>query len=183
MVRVPYRDREDLPPDYRYLLDEEVLGERNIFRALGNNPPVLQSYMRFGNTTWQEAGLDRNEVELVILSVAYELNSRYEWHQHVPMAEEAGLSKEEITAISAGDLEVFDDAEVQLVQYAKSVVRGAVDDDVHDAIVPHFTDYELVGIAMIASYYLATARVLEALDVELEQDFVGWDLEGVRDES
>jgi YYY domain-containing protein len=59
-----------LPEEYQYLLDEDVLGERNIFRAMGNNPPILKSYMLYGSTLWKECGLSPRDRELVILGVA-----------------------------------------------------------------------------------------------------------------
>ena len=50
MPAVPYVDRADLPEAYRYLYEDNENGELNVYRALGNNPPVLQSLMRWGTT-------------------------------------------------------------------------------------------------------------------------------------
>lgn len=174
MARVPLSDREGLPEEYQYLLAEDALGERNIFRAIGNNPPVLQSYMRYGTTLWEDAGLTERERELVILAVAREVGSRYEWQQHVELGREAGLAPEEIRAIGRDDLDAFGARERALVAYARAFASGDVTDEVHDAVADHCDDGTVAGLAMLAAHYVGTARVLDALAVPLEGEFVGW---------
>lgn len=179
MARVPYLDRADLPADYRYLFDQNELGTLNIFRALGNEPSVLQSYMRFGTTLWEQPGLDRRDVELVVLTVASELDAEYEWHQHVPIGLDAGLTVETIRAIREGNHSLFADRDRRLVEYASAYVRGAVDDELHERLRAIVDNGTIVGIAMLAGFYLATARTLNAVAVAPETEFVGWDLEGL----
>jgi alkylhydroperoxidase family enzyme len=177
MARVPLVDREDLPEEYQYLLDEDALGERNIFRAIGNSPPVLQSYMRYGTTLWEAGELTTRERELLILAVARALRSAYEWHQHVDIGREAGLDDGEITAIGCDahrDHEEFDDRERALLAYADAFARGEVTDAIHEDLAEFCEASTLMGVAMLCSHYVATARALDALAVPLEGSFVGW---------
>jgi alkylhydroperoxidase family enzyme len=178
MARVPLLDRTDLPEEYRYLLDEDVMGELNLFRAMGNNPEVFQSYVRYGSTLWTDAGLEQADVERCILAIARTLDARYEWHQHVPIARDAGVPDDEILAIADGDLDGFDDRHRALLEYVQAVAEGDVDDATHEALAAHVDDETVVGATLLAGQYLATARFLDALDVPLEDSFVGWDLEG-----
>lgn len=166
--------REDLPEEYRYLLSEDALGERNIFRAMGNNPPVLQSYMRYGTTLWEDAGLTERERELVILAVARAAESRYEWQQHVELGREAGVTPEEIRAVGRDARDAFGERDRALLAYARAFVAGDVTDQVHDDVAEHYDDEAVTGLAMLAAHYLQTARVLDALDVPVEDEFVGW---------
>ena len=174
MARVPLVDREDLPEEYRYLLNEDVLGERNVFRAIGNDPSVLQSYMRYGTALWEAGDLTARERELVILAVARELRSEYEWHQHTEIGREAGVTDTEIAAIGREEWEGFDDRDRALIAYAAAFARDDVTDEVHDDLATHCEADTLTGVAMLCSHYVATARVLDALSIPVEGSFVGW---------
>jgi 4-carboxymuconolactone decarboxylase len=174
MARVPLKRREDLPDEYQYLLSEDALGERNIFRVMGNNPATLQSYMRYGTTLWTESGLSERERELVILALARALDSRYEWHQHVELGREAGVKPWAIDALGRDDVDAFDGRDRALVAYARAFAAERVTDKVHASVAEHCDDETVTGLAMLASHYVATATVLNALAIDLEEPFVGW---------
>ncbi len=174
MTRVPLPTHNELPDEYQYLLDEDVLGPRNIFRAFGNNPPVLQSYMRYGTTVWEDAGLSDRERELVILAIARTLHSRYEWHQHVEIAQESDISQAEISAIGRRDFSDFADHERALLVYAAAFAARNVDKANHTQLAAHYEPATITGTALLASHYVATAYALDALAIPLETDFVGW---------
>lgn len=174
MARVPLRTQSDLPEEYQYLLSEDALGERNIFGAIGNAPAVLQSYMRYGSTLWDEGELTVRQRELVILGVARALASRYEWQQHVELGREAGIVDAELRAIGRGDLERFGDADRALLRYARAFAEREVTDAVHGTLADQFDAGTTTAVAMLASHYVATAYALDAMDVPLEESFVGW---------
>lgn len=174
MARVPLPAREDLPDEYQYLLAEDVLGARNIFRAFGNNPPVLQSYMRYGTTVWEDGGLSPRERELVILAIARTLASRYEWQQHVEIAQECDVSLEEIIAIGRGDHSEFSTNERALLDYAVAFAARNVEEPEHTELGAHYDSATITGTALLASHYVATAYALDALAIPLETAFVGW---------
>lgn len=177
MARVQLINQEDLPEDYQYLMSEDALGEPNIFRAMGNNPKVMQSYMRYGTTLWNESGLSFRERELAILAAARALHSEYEWHQHVRLGRDAGITDDEIKRISHGDFDSFDPNEQAVLQYATAFSLTEVTDAIHNALADHYDTKTVVGTTMLCSHYIATAAALEALNVPIEDEFVGWDLE------
>ena len=177
MAHVPYVEKEDLPEEYRYLFEENEAGELNVFKAVGNNPPVLQSYMRWGTVLWEESGLSRQEVEVVILAAARAIDARYEWHQHVPLARAVGVDDGTILAIADQEYGELSDRETSLVEYTRAFLDRAVTEDHHDVLDEHFDSATVSGLTMLASHYLATGYVVDALDVEPEGKFVGWHVE------
>jgi len=177
MARVPLVRQADLPEDYQYLLSEDALGERNIFRAMGNNPPVLRSYMLYGNTLWEEAGLDAHERELVILAVGRALRSEYEWQQHYDIGLDAGVTLDELRAIGRDDLSAFDDRVRATLEYAQAFATGDLTDDQVEALDEWYDATAVTGIGMLTSHYVATASMLAGLAVPLEDAFVGWEPE------
>lgn len=173
-ARIPLPRQNDLPEEYQYLLSEDALGERNVLCAIGNNPSLLQAYMRYGTSLWEDAGISSRDLEFVILVLARTLRSRYEWQQHVELGQSAGLSLETIRAIGREDWSAFDDRERAIVSYVQAFLDRSVSDSDHDELAEFFDPETVVGIGMVASHYLATATLLDAWDVPLEGEFVGW---------
>lgn len=182
MARVPYTEPEELPAEYRDLVVSSLQPGKtvNVYRAIGNNPEVLDGFRTFLGSLWSESGLADRERELVILATARTVDSAYEWHQHVGIAKDAGVTDAEIRAIDAGDFSGFTAAETALIEYAIATVNGAVTDDLHDDLAAHYDADAVSGAASTAAGYLALASVIDALGVEIEagDEFVGWDLAG-----
>ncbi len=174
-ARVPLLGQTDLPEEYQYLLGEDALGELNLFRAMGHAPQAMQAYMRYGTALWNAGGLSTRERELAILTIARTVRAPYEWHQHVELGQEAGITAEEIAAIARGDDSPFPEREQAIVRYAAAVATGTVIDPLFEAAV-EVTDVEtVVGLTLLAGHYLMTARVLDALSIPIDGgEFVGW---------
>lgn len=177
MARVPLRSQSELPEEYQYLLSEDALGPRNIFRAMAQNLPILQSYMRYGSTLWRESGLDERMVELGILAVARARRSEYEWQQHVELGTEAGVMMEEIRAIGRDDYGAFDGDDRAVIEYARAVALEEVDDATFEALTAQFDARTAVGLTLLAGHYVMTALMLDALAISTESPFVGWEPE------
>lgn len=109
--------------------------------------------------------------------VARRAKATYEWHQHVRIATNGPLSREEILAIADGDHDPFDDREAALLAYCEAFVDGTVTDELHGRLADHYDTKTLLGITKIAQFYLGLAYTIDALGIETEAEFVGWELE------
>jgi alkylhydroperoxidase family enzyme len=180
MARVPYQSPADLPEEYsEYVVSSLQPGkEINVYASIGNNPEVLAGLRSFLGTLWNDSGLTDRQRELVILATAAETGNAYEWHQHVNVATNVGLTPAEVTAVADDDPEPFDATERALMEYARAVVRGEVTDDLHATMAERFDDRAVVGAAATAAGYMGLGRIIEALDVGVEtgDEFVGWDV-------
>lgn len=177
MARLPYADPADMPDGYDELLVSSLQDRPiNAYRVLGTNPEILRGERAFAATLWNDTGLEPRQRELVILAVAREMDSRYEWHQHVRIAPNVGVTKDEIRAIAEGRTDRFDPDERILMEYGVAVIRGRVDESLHEEIAARYAESTIVGIALLAAGYQLVARFLAAFDVDLEESFVGWDL-------
>lgn len=207
MPRIPYAERSELPPEKRDLLDTLSDGEDrdgdgedgdeterreddapehsleggtlNVYRTLGRNVDLLEGFRTYASTVWAESGLDPGEREVAILSTTRHAESPYEWHQHVRIALDEGLTPEEIVAISNGDLERLDPDHAAIAAYVERFVEGSVDDATHDLLADRYDDDVVLGICALSGLYLGLARLLSALEVETEAEFVGWNLENL----
>ena len=180
MSRLPYLTKSDLPEEHEDLfeVDEEEPDDvlLNAHRAMANNPRLLEAWGEWTWTVYDETGDERIR-ELAILAVANEVESRYVWHQHVPLSIENGVSPDEILAISQREFEAFVPAEKAVLEYVTTFVTGSIDDETHDGLKEFFTDDVVVAIIFLASEYLQMSKVIDAMAVDLETGFVGWELE------
>lgn len=191
MARVPLRIETDLPDDKQHLLTsfrpkippgyEHLLSreQRNVYRALAHAPASLEAFRAMGGAIREETGFTPRERELVILTAARELDSAYEWHQHVRIGLTEGLTPEEIRAIADADYgaDGFDESERVLMEYTAAYVTGDVPEDTFKALADATDHRTVVATGMLAGMYLVIARQMTALDVETEEPFVGWQLE------
>lgn len=182
MARVPYVPQQELDPDYQDLVVSSLQPGKqvNVYSALSNNQEVLRGMREFLGALWNHSGLTDRQREIVILTIASETGSEYEWHQHVNIASETDLEAEEVAAIARDDRDPFPEEERLIVSYTRAVARGRVTDELHEAIGEHFDEDTLTGAASTAAGYLALGRVIDALAVEIESgdQFVGWDPTG-----
>jgi alkylhydroperoxidase family enzyme len=173
MTRLPLLDLDDIPAEYHHLFGDDYLGDRHIFRVWAHNPEVLEATLEYLNTLYDQLGQRRKE--LVILAVARARGARYEWHQHVDIAREKGVTFDEMRAIGGDDLSPFDDAEYVLLQYARAVESGTVTDPIHDALERHYTPGEIVAIGLLVDFYVGLCNYVAAVDLPFEGgEFVGW---------
>ncbi len=190
MARLPHVDPETFSGDGDLLetsMDDEALperyrgrfstGARHVHRAIANNPAMLRGFRDSNSTVWQESGLSSRERELAILASARASDSRYEWHQHVRHGLSVGLTPEEIRAVARGEDEAFPEEEAALVAYAAAVSGGTVDDETFERFADRYGRETVVGTTMLVGSYAGLARALDAMGVEPEEAFVGWELE------
>lgn len=193
MVRISYLDPEDLPADKRALLNtlsEDVAekgdrghslrgGNLNVYRAIGRNLALLEGFRSYASVAWEESGLSSHDREVVILSTAYHAGSSYEWQQHVRVALDVGMDPEQLLAISHEKTDLLTAEHAAIVEYVERFVDGSVTEETHKRLAEHYDEAVVLGVGMLSGCYLGLARVLQALDVDLESEFVGWSLENL----
>ena len=183
MARIPRVDREDIPEELKYVWDRLAPGAPvvpNIFRTLGNNPKLMRAYARFGNALWSDSGLNLQTRELAILRTGILYHSIYEWHQHVRIARQAGIPDEHILALHQWRTsELFSEPERAMLGYVDAIAATEHPaQEIHAELAKHWPNRALVGINLLAGYYAMTAKYLGAMEVETEEPFVGWHLQG-----
>lgn len=190
MPRLPRVDPASLPNEYEILeaesenLDPSITAEwwnsQATVQTFGNNPELAETHVNANVSMWTQTDLTPQEVEYVILAVGRELDSAYEWHDHaIAAVERAGIGEENIIAIAEKDTEALPEKIRALVEYTYEFVAssGAVSDETHETLTDYYANSAIVGIAMLAAYYVFIYHVAMALELELDEEFVGWNLE------
>lgn len=174
MARIPLPTRDDLPTEElkqqwdRSASRGPVL---NIQRAFLSNPGVPLNAV----SVWQASGLDDRKREIVILRAAFVRKSVYEWHQHVRIARGVGLKDAEINAVTDWQKsDLFDEDERALLAYVDALNEGRPGDEAFNAMSKGRTPADIFGVTFLITLYFQLAMVMAALDLEPEEQFVGW---------
>lgn len=180
MARLPTVTPEDLPEEHRDLfeVDEENPDDVTVtvHQVWANNPALYEAWDEWAWALY-DAVEDPRKRELAILAVAEAVQCRYVWHQHVELATEAGVSPDEIRALASDELGTFSPAECVLIEYATAAITGTVDDDLHEQLATHYDDATIVALLFLVTEYAQIDATIDALGIQLEEDFVGWELE------
>jgi AhpD family alkylhydroperoxidase len=171
MTRIAYRRPEQMTEQARKLTLER--GNLNVYRALANAEKVFTGWMLAGQAALTSRVLPVRLRELVVLRTAYLMDCPYELGQHRDVARTAGVSSDEINAItSESDWQTADFNSVELAVLHLTTellttrgISAAVFDQVHTALGSEAT----VELLMIINRYSGLALMLNALDVDLDE--------------
>jgi 4-carboxymuconolactone decarboxylase len=147
----------------------------HIFATLGRaDPDLFRRWLGFGGALLGGT-LPGRLRELVILRTAARFGGRYEWAQHLALAEAQGVTPAELAAVSdvdavdavfALDLSPVELAALRAVD--ETADAGAVSDGTWDALADDLRESELIELLMLIGHYLMLTTVLRSLRVTLE---------------
>jgi alkylhydroperoxidase family enzyme len=87
------------------------------------------------------------------------------------MARKAGVTERQIETLQSWKTSAnFDEREKAALALGEAVTEGRVSDEVYTLAKKHFDDHDYVEIALVAAFYAMVARMIDAMDVELDQD-------------
>ncbi len=173
MTRIPLIRREDLPTEHQHIYDE--IGRRRghvgpHHQVLLNSPIAQEHLAAIGDYLRFDSGIPNQLREVIVLCVAREANSDYEWTAHERHALKAGVQESTINAIRnrsapkglAGD-------EATVARYTKELlINHKVSDESFEALRRVMGDKGLVDMTLLALWYVTMSHALLAFGVGLE---------------
>src|SRR4051812_34519708 len=98
----------------------------NIFRMMAHAPTSFRPLMRLGQSIVSAQQLEPELREYAILLAAHSYGGRYEWIQHVPIAEACGATSEQIKALESGNLRAacFDEKEKAFLAFVDESAKN-----------------------------------------------------------
>ena len=170
MAHLPYVDPKTAPDEVRETLERLPL-PLNICHMMAHAQTNFRPLIRLGTSILGQQKLSAKLRELAILRVANLSPARYEWVQHVPIAETTGATAAQIEALERGEIEAvcFDEVERLVLRFTTEVVRDVrASQATFDALVARLSSQEVVELIIAAGYYMLIARLLETTAVDLE---------------
>ena len=145
MQRIPLVEIESAPQDVQEAL-RALPVPLNIFRMMAHAPTSFRPLMRLGQSILSAQQLEPELREYAILLAAQSYGGRYEWIQHVPIAEACGATAEQIKALEAGNLSApcFDEKEKAFLAFVdESAKKVRCSDAVFADVRKYFADREI----------------------------------------
>jgi alkylhydroperoxidase family enzyme len=170
MARLPYVDPATAPEPVRELL-ERLPVKLNVFRMMAHAETDFRPLVSLGSAILGRQKLSAKLRELAILRVAALSSARYEWVQHVPIAQATGASAAQTAALERGDVaaDVFDPLERAVLRFTTEVVRDVRASEATFAeLAAHLSAQEIVELILTVGYYMMIARLLETTAVDLD---------------
>lgn len=172
MARLENPTREGLSPEAQEIWDRvwktrgAVGGPQSVMMhvpALGSRVAELGDYIRFHG---QLPAVDR---ELAILTSGREVEARYEWQAHEPLAGKAGVRPEAIEVVrSRGPLDGLTPRERVVVEVVRSLYREhRLTDELFQRALKEFGREQLVELVALAGQYGLLGFILNGFEVDL----------------
>jgi 4-carboxymuconolactone decarboxylase len=151
------------------------LGDNNIFSTFARHEQLLRAWLPFGGFLLGRGVLGARERELLILRTGYNCRSPYEWGQHVRIAEQLGMDREEIRRDAQGpDADGWSAADRALLLAADELHADAkISDPTWSALAERYDERGLIELAMLVGHYHLVAYALNSLEVELDEGLEG----------
>lgn len=173
-ARLPPVSRKAARPSIKVFISAvEKIGKldaENLWLMLMHNPRVLRGMMYMASKLMPFGELDRIDTELVILRVAWNCRSRYEWGQHVDLGLRAGLTIDDIICIAEGpDTMGLGKNQIVLLQACDEFHRDrAISDAVWLKLSERFNKRLMLELLFLMGFYEGLAGVLNSTGLVLD---------------
>jgi AhpD family alkylhydroperoxidase len=170
MTRIPLLNNEDLTPAQLEFLRGPI-GKLDLTRLLAHGTTVFLPFMEVANAIFTKLDIPPRERELIALAVLHLERGEYGWVQHVQIAEDMGISREKIDAISQHrfNAPVFNERETAVLAFTRQVVQSVrVDDCVFDALSAFYSSRQIVEAIYTIGCYMTVSRLSEVAEIEID---------------
>jgi alkylhydroperoxidase family enzyme len=170
MARLPYVDPATAPAHVREIL-EQLPVKLNVFRMMAHAETDFRPLLGLGTAILARQKLSAKLRELAILRVAALSPARYEWVQHVPIAQAVGATEAQVAGLERGEIaaEAFDAVERAVIRFTTEVVCDVRASEATFAeLARHLSPQEIVELIVTVGYYMLVARLLETTAVDLD---------------
>src|SRR5437660_4436627 len=140
----------------------------NLFATLARHRRLFRGWLWFAGAMMPRGKLPRIDTELVILRVAHNCRSDYEWRHHVRIGGQAGLSEEEITRVTDGpQAPGWSRRQALLLEAADETHHTRViSDDLWVRLAEALSEVELIELVVLIGHYEMLAMTLGSLGVQ-----------------
>ena len=182
MARITYVERGSGTPESKELYDELFhntatgqFGFRdvpNIMKALAHSPKLARRISQLGQYFMSELSLEPRLRELAVLILMKRLNCDYGFVNHIGVAQQTGVSREQIDQIdSYRTSPLFSDDDKLILRYAEELtLKAQVEDDLFRQVQNRIGTLKVLDLTAAVGFWNMMARNLNGLQIDLEQE-------------
>lgn len=142
----------------------------NIFRTLVRHPDLYKRWLSFGHQILFKSSLPPREREIIILRVGHLCNAGYEFHHHVAIGKQAGLTDEDIQAVKTGSGHPhWNDFERQMIRAVDELHSDFFISQVTwEGLTRRYTTNQMIDLVFTVGQYTMVSMALNSFGVQLE---------------
>jgi alkylhydroperoxidase family enzyme len=144
-------------------------GPPNVFTTLGRHRALFRRWLRFAAGLMPGGVLPRADTELVILRVAHNCGSDYEWRHHERLARDAGLTAADVERARAEDPAApgWSPRQTLLLRAADELhANRTMSDELWTPLRAELSEREAIELCLLIGHYEMLAMTLNALRVQ-----------------
>jgi alkylhydroperoxidase family enzyme len=149
---------------------------QNVFRTLANHEMLAKRWMVFANHILFKSSLSPRDREIAILRAGWLAGSEYEWAQHKVIGKDAGLSDEEIQAISEGaSASAWSEHDSLIIRAADELHKEVcISDDTWSGLTKTYNTQQMLDLIFTCGQYRMLAGALNSCGVPLDEGLEGF---------
>lgn len=173
MAKIALTDLNTATEDERRVYD---LFPSNLVRGLLRiNTDVAEGYLALGRALSGSTKLPPRLREMAILRVGTLCGSAYERMQHIDIAHSVGVTDAEVDAVESGDYACLGEVERVTLQFVDELVVRPKAIETYEAAQSALGEQDLATLTLLVGHYMMTARLLETLEIDLDEEATPWD--------
>jgi alkylhydroperoxidase family enzyme len=139
-----------------------------LFTTLARHRRLFRRWLPFAGALMPGGVLPRADTELLILRVAHNCRSEYEWRQHERLGVAAGLDPDDVERVPQGPGAAGWSRRQELLLRAADELHAerTISDSLWAELRPLHSDRELIELCMLVGHYEMLAMTLNALGVQ-----------------
>jgi NAD(P)-dependent dehydrogenase (short-subunit alcohol dehydrogenase family) len=140
--------------------------------AFAHHPALAQAFLVFNGHILMATTFTERQRELLVMRVAARRQSAYLWAQHVFMANDAGITDEEISRIAFGpDAPFWTTGDAALLRAVDELIDdGAIAQATWDTLASTLSTAQLLDLVFTVGAYETIAWMMRSFALELDDD-------------
>jgi alkylhydroperoxidase family enzyme len=147
------------------------VGAVNLLQLAMKHRRLARRWLPFATWFIRHGALDRSDIELAILRVAWNCRCGYEWAQHVDLLERTGMTAHDLERVQHGSAaDGWNPRQEALLDAVDDLHRAhMIADGTWARLTPHYRTNELIELCMLVGHYEMLAGLLNSFGVPLEE--------------
>jgi 4-carboxymuconolactone decarboxylase len=182
MARIPYVERDTGTAETQELYNElshnaatrqfDFRDVPNIMKALVNSPKLARRISQLGQYFMTELSLNPRLRELAVLILMKRLNCDYGFVNHIGIAQQTGLSRQQIDQIDSYQTSpLFSDDDKLILRYAEELtLRAQVGDELFRQVRSRIGTLNVLDLTAAVGFWNMMARNLNGLQIDVEPE-------------
>ena len=160
------------PEELSGVLEDMQGNPINVHRLMANNPVLLNAWWPFRNHSVNGGTLGRRKAELLILRVAVQTQSWYEWACHVDRALKIGIEIEHIFALlkPVSEASWAEEDRALILAVDELTANHQINLETLALLNKHYSNEQIMDLMAIQGMYLILAAMIKTWGLALDSD-------------